>query len=183
LILILKGKQIMKKTLFTVLILGMAQIAVGADGTINFTGKIVDNTCAVNTASQNLTVTLPTVNKSSLDVADRTAGLTLFSIQLDSCDGKNILAYFEPTPGKVDFNSGRVINTNTTTGSSVEIELLDSDATRVLQLSENDGHQNAQRQSITAANNKLRYFARYRAKQTAVAGDVAGSVDYTISYE
>ncbi|OBX05544.1 hypothetical protein QV06_01660 [Gallibacterium genomosp. 3] len=164
-------------------VLAVSQGANAKDGTVNFTGEIKDNTCTVHTNSKNLTVQLPSVNKLALDAANKTAGLTLFSIQLDSCDNVSAKAYFEPTPGKVDFTSGRVINTNTTTGGTVEIELLDSDGTTALSLAENAPNQNSQYQTITSANNKLRYFARYHAKGTAVAGAVAGSVDYTIAYQ
>lgn len=173
----------MKKLILAGLILGAAQVALAADGTVNFTGKIVDSTCAVNSNSTSLNVTLPTVSKTALDQANKTAGLTLFSIQLDSCNDKKVRAYFEPTPGKVNYTTGRVINTEPATKNSVEIQLLDSDGTRVLQVSENDGNQNAELQTITTANNKLRYFARYYAISTAEAGNVAGSVDYTIAYE
>lgn len=172
----------MKKLILATLVLGTAQVVSAADGTVNFTGKIVDTTCAVDSNSQTLNVTLPTVSKTALDKADKTAGLTLFSIQLNNCN-QNVRAYFEPTPGKVDYTSGRVINTNSTTGDSVEIELLDSDGTTPLQISENDGDQGAKFQNISTTNNKLRYFARYHAKKTAVAGSVTGSVDYTVVYE
>lgn len=172
----------MKKLILATLVLGATQAVSAADGTVNFTGKIVDTTCAVNSDSQTLNVTLPTVSKTALSTANNTAGLTLFSIQLDNCNQK-VRAYFEPTPGKVDYTSGRVINTDLTTGDSVEIELLDSNGTTSLQISENDGNQRAEFQDISTTNNKLRYFARYHAKKTAVAGNVTGSVDYTVVYE
>lgn len=52
-----------KLTLAASLVLGLS-IAIGAsanDGTVTFTGKIVDQTCQVETDSKNLTVKLPTI--------------------------------------------------------------------------------------------------------------------------
>ena len=49
------------------------------DGTINFTGKVVAQTCSVSSGSKNLTVTLPTVSEASLAAATNTAGLTPFT--------------------------------------------------------------------------------------------------------
>lgn len=56
------------------------------DGTINFVGKILDQTCSVTTGSKNLTVTLPAVSKTLLDTPAKTAALTPFVIELNGCD-------------------------------------------------------------------------------------------------
>lgn len=63
-------------------ILGMLAVASSSatlayDGTINFTGKVVAQTCSVTTGSKNLTVTLPTVSSNSLTSNGEVAGLTL----------------------------------------------------------------------------------------------------------
>lgn len=176
----------MKKLILAGLIFGAAQVALAdnvSDGTITFNGMIKDTTCSVKSESKDLTVTLPTVSKALLNTGNKTAGLTAFAIELENCDNGQARAYFEPTPGKVDLLSGRVLNTNLTTKDSVQIQLLDSNGTEVLQISENDGHQNSQYQTISSANKKLRYFARYYATATAVPGQVQGSVDYTVSYQ
>lgn len=56
------------------------------DGTINFTGKVVDQTCSVTTGTDPLTVTLPTVSTKSLDSTGKVAGLTPFTISLEGCN-------------------------------------------------------------------------------------------------
>lgn len=48
------------------------------DGTITFTGKVVDQTCSVDTQSKNLAVILPTVSVATLNNVATAAGLTPF---------------------------------------------------------------------------------------------------------
>nr|VUD24286.1 long polar fimbria protein A [Salmonella sp. NCTC 7297] len=62
--------------------------ALSYDGTINFVGKILDQTCSVTTGSKNLTVTLPAVSKTLLDTPAKTASLTPFVIELNGCDAE-----------------------------------------------------------------------------------------------
>ena len=59
--------------------------AMAYDGTITFTGKVVAQTCAVNTDDKNLEVTLPTVATSSLTNNGATSGMTPFAIRLTGC--------------------------------------------------------------------------------------------------
>lgn len=59
--------------------------AMASDGIINFNGKVVDQSCSVDTASQNLTVTLPTVATTSLGTVSKTTGMTPFYIKLTGC--------------------------------------------------------------------------------------------------
>lgn len=53
--------------------------AMAYDGTITFTGKVVAQTCTVNTSDKDLAVTLPTVATSSLKDNAATSGLTPFA--------------------------------------------------------------------------------------------------------
>ena len=177
----------MKKLFLTTLVLATSVTAFAVDkpkdGTANFNGKLVENTCEVNANSKNLTVQLPTLPTRLLPAANDTAGLTLFQIQLDNC-GKETKAraYFVPTPDKVDLTSGRLKNTASNGAEHVQVQLLDSDTTTVINVIKNSGSQ-GKLQTINDSNNKLNYYAKYYATGKTTAGAVTASVDYHIDYE
>src|SRR5699024_5113230 len=179
----------MKKLFLTTLVLATSVTAFAADnskdGTVNFNGKLVDNTCTVNTNSQNLTAQLPTLPVRLLANANDTAGLTLFQLQLDNCNNQKARAYFVPTPDKVDLASGRLKNTEATgtAAKNAQVQLLDSDAATVINATGTGGHQGSNLQTITTSNNKLTYYARYYATGTTTAGNVKAAVDYYVEYE
>lgn len=156
------------------------------DGTINFVGKILDQTCSVTTGSKNMTVTLPAVSKALLDTTAKTAALTPFIIELNGCDagassgGQNVKAYFEPN-ATTDFNTGNL--TNTGTAKNVHIQLLNADGSTPVVLGKDVASQNTVATRIDTSDIKLRYNARYYATGAATAGDVAATVNYTIAYE
>ena len=102
------------------------------DGTINFVGNVVNNTCAVSVGSttmggsnkNSVTVTLPDAKTSTLDAAGQVDGVTKFKIGVSGCDtsaeglngvpGQNsfqafFTTTFAPNAGTVDSN-GRLIN-------------------------------------------------------------------------
>lgn len=184
----------MKKSfLLTLLATGLtfaAQSATAAQGgTITFNGKIVETTCQVKTGSENKTVTLPTVAKSAFSQVGSTAGTVGFTIDLENCStpangARNVKAFFYAN-SKTNA-AGRVINTNTTTGTSVDLELLDKDGISPIDINK-DGADAAtgQSQQFTAIPVvSLRYFVRYYATNASVAaGDVTGMVDYILAYK
>ncbi|ECG8572664.1 type 1 fimbrial protein [Salmonella enterica subsp. diarizonae] len=156
------------------------------DGTINFVGKVLDQTCSVTTGSKNLTVTLPTVSKALLDTSARTAALTPFVIELNGCDtgassgGQSVKVYFEPN-ATTDFTTGNLTNTGTAT--NVQVQLVNADGNTPIVLGKDVASQNTAATRIDASDVKLRYSARYYATGAATAGDVAATVNYTIAYE
>ncbi|MGL4545565.1 MAG: fimbrial protein, partial [Plesiomonas sp.] len=93
----------------------MTNAAQAADGTINFQGRLIAQTCtiavdgAVSPAAA--TVTLPTVSASALSVAGNTTGRTNFEIELSGCTGAaaTAAAFFE-AGSDVDPVSGQLIN-------------------------------------------------------------------------
>ncbi|KGQ33005.1 hypothetical protein P375_04220 [Gallibacterium genomosp. 2] len=178
----------MKKLFLTTLVLATSVTAFAVDkpkdGTANFNGKLVENTCEVNANSKNLTVQLPTLPTRLLPAANDTAGLTLFQIQLDNC-GKETKAraYFVPTPDKVDLTSGRLKNTASSGAENVQVQLLDSDTTTVIDVIKNSGSQGSKLQTINDSNKKLNYYARYYATGKTTAGTVTAAVDYYVDYE
>lgn len=129
----------MKKYTFTALIatcLTLTQGALAADGTMNFKGRIDNNTCVVDTDSKNLIVTLPTVSTSALSYDGATAGLTKFNLNVtcptlfpwgsSGIGGSNAPAlYLEANPINTDFNTGNLKNTaSSDAASNVQIQLI-----------------------------------------------------------
>ncbi|MBY6255272.1 type 1 fimbrial protein [Phytobacter diazotrophicus] len=73
-------------------------------GTVNFSGKLNDQTCQVvlnNSGSASGAITLPTVPKEKLATVWSTAGKTAFTLKLTGCKASStafgVLAYFPPT--------------------------------------------------------------------------------------
>lgn len=65
--------------------LGTCNAALAADGTINFTGSILDSGCTVDTGSASQTVDLGQLAKSSFTGAGSTAGSARFDIVVSEC--------------------------------------------------------------------------------------------------
>ncbi len=63
----------------------VANNALAADGTIDFTGEIIDNACELAAGSDALKVNLGKVSKTALPSAGVTAAATKFTIKLINC--------------------------------------------------------------------------------------------------
>lgn len=165
-------------------------VQAAGNGTINFTGKVVAQTCdaSVNgTATPaTATVALPTVQSNVLAAAGNTAGQTSFNMALTNCatlTGANtVKAYFEKG-ATVDAN-GRLIN-QTATGSggasNVVLELVDgtgNTAIRAGDASQSTGNYVA----ITSGAATLPYSVRYYATGQSTAGTVTSNVTYSLIY-
>ncbi|EGM5834836.1 fimbrial protein [Escherichia coli] len=158
------------------------------DGTINFTGKVVAQTCSVATVSESLSVILPTVSTATLSADTKTAGLTPFTIQLTGCTvpatsgADKVNAYFEPN-ANTDYTTGNLTNTASSGASHVQIQLLNADGVKVIKLGQAAAAQNVDTVAINDANVTLRYNAQYYATGVATVGDVTSTVNYTIAYQ
>ena len=99
-----------------------AQAASG--GTINFSGKVLADTCTVNVNGGN-TVTLPTVMTAAFGgTAGTPAGATPFSVALTGCDTNTASAKMAFSGTNIDAASGNL--KNTVSGSNVQIQLLNA---------------------------------------------------------
>lgn len=159
------------------------------DGTITFTGKIVDQTCTVSTGSDRISVTLPTVKTAVLDQANKTAAITPIVISLSGCNvnaaegAKKVKAYFEPN-ASTDFDTGNLKNaTGTGKAENVQIQLLNSDGVTPIKLGSDFARQNVTATEVKKDTVELRYNAQYYATAAVTPGDVSGTVNYTIAYE
>lgn len=178
----------MKKiALMTALVAAGITNVYAVDGTITINGEVTDKTCdIVSGANGNMDVTLPTVSKSALKVAGDTVGRTPFQIKLENCTaGASVATYFEPGP-TVDFNSGRLINTDTAGATNVNVQLVGDNGNPILVkgVDAATGLQtNSQKVDVSAAGTAdLNYYAEYYATGAATAGIVTTSVKYTIIY-
>lgn len=162
--------------------------AQAADGTINFVGSVTAQTCTINAADKNLTVTLPTVSTSSLNVANNTAGRTAFQIRLTGCTttGTGILtktrAYFEPG-STVDTTTNKLKNMTSGGATNVQIGLLNSDGTEIKAGAPKDTQGGTFVTIPSSGNVNLDYAAQYVATGVATAGAVTSSVAYTLEYQ
>ena len=186
-----------KLTLAASLVLGLS-IAIGAsanDGTVTFTGKIVDQTCQVETDSKNLTVKLPTISKSALPSVGSVAGRTAFDIKVRGCaankaDASKVAAYFLPNAQYVDETSHNLLNKATGPNvDKVQIQVLQHSVTGIIPVGENIGLQypdNSNDYVTIGANGdvSLRYYAQYYAAKAGVEPtDVTAKVEYDIVYK
>ncbi|HEY1843968.1 MAG TPA: fimbrial protein [Buttiauxella sp.] len=115
-------------------------------GTINFTGNIVENTCAVTVDGQgaDATVALPDVMAATLN-ADHQAGLTNFDLKISGCtgvdgsssvaatfdSGDNALNSYDETNFAVTAMGGVMKNTASDGAKNVYLMLVDSDNTPI----------------------------------------------------
>lgn len=163
-------------------------VQAAGNGTINFTGKVVAQTCdaVVNGGANPSSVTLPTVQASVLGSAGSTAGQTGFNIALANCaataptGGGTVKAYFEQG-ATVDTN-GRLINQTTDGAKNVALELIDGNdnsAIKVGDIAQNTGNF----VTITGGKATLPYAVRYYATGVATAGVVTSSATYSLIYK
>ncbi|UBM24729.1 type 1 fimbrial protein [Pseudomonas sp. p1(2021b)] len=180
-----------KSLLLAALFVGATQTANASDGTISFTGNILDNTCTVTIgsgASADATVTLPDISLQALGTGN-TGGAIGFVMNLSSCTGttkNSVAAFFEDGPN-VDYSTGRLVNTATTDASNVELELFDMNSDKVIKVGDlasqiADNHFATYAASPGTAT--LRYGVRYHAPGVTVTkGAVTSSVTYSLMYK
>lgn len=151
-----------------------------ADGTVNFTGAISDQTCVVDASSANLTVDLGTITSSSFSAAGDTASASRFDISLSGCPGTftKVAARFDGASNATNPDLLALTNTGTE-ASGVAIQLSNIDGS-VLSI----GQESTQFPiDATASTSTLKFIARYQATSSTITPGDAGSVaQFTITY-
>ena len=107
------------------------------NGTVNFSGKLNDQTCQVvlnNGSSASGTVQLPTVSKELLTSGGgRTAGKTPFTLTLTGCKASStsfgVTAYFPATAYTYSGGFLKNLETGTTAAERVVLEILQKNGT------------------------------------------------------
>ncbi|EOZ9391128.1 fimbrial protein [Enterobacter cancerogenus] len=160
----------------------MASSAFAAQGetaTINFTGKIVQDTCTLDTTSKSLSVPLGDVTVSAFSGgAGATSLETPFKIGLVKCDpsvAKNATVTFN---GQLAGSDTNVLTTDAIDKTNVGIQILEkgapltvdgSAASAPLTLEEGDG-------------NAFNFAARYVSIGEVAPGNANGTVNFTVNY-
>jgi major type 1 subunit fimbrin (pilin) len=178
----------MKKIILSTAIIGTALLssvaAHASDGTINFTGQLQSSTCSVSSASQTLSVTLPTLATSALAAGVGTvAGSTPFSIAITGCtSGSTATTYFE-TNANVDQSSGRLNLATGSTATGVQLQLTNSNNS-VINLAKPSGSQNVVAAAITGGNATETFAVAYYATSATVgAGSANSNITYSMVYQ
>ena len=81
----MNGKLFKSALVCSSLLLGWQAHAGNGNGTVHFTGEIIDSTCEVTAPTQTQTVDLGKVNKSAFSGAGSTASVQAFQIDLENC--------------------------------------------------------------------------------------------------
>lgn len=165
-----------------------AQFASAADGTINFNGELLSQTCTIavdGVVSPTVaTVTLPTISTSLLTTAGQAEGRTGFNIQLTNCVGA-------ATTAAAFFNSGATVdpitgnlNNMTGTATNVQLQLVDAQGGAAIQAGNTNQRTQTTRNTIdgTGAAN-MPYAVQYLATGATTAGTVISSVTYNVDYQ
>lgn len=169
-------------------LLGSAGAQAAGNGTINFIGKVVAQTCNASVngtdAATAATVTLPTVATNVLSAQGKVAGQTAFNMSLTGCatgaTGSNTVKAFFEQGATVDTN-GRLINQTSGGASNVVLELMDGTGNTAIKAG--DASQNTGNYvPIASGAASLPYGVRYYATGTATAGAVTSSVTYSLIY-
>ena len=181
----------MKKTLLSAVMIasfGVAALAslsvqAASSGTINFTGKVLADTCTINiNGSSTSTVALPTVMTAIFgSTVGTVAGATPFTIALTGCDPNTTSAKMAFTGGAtIDTTTGNLKNATTSGGSNVEIQLLNS-SNAVINTS---SQANAPTIAVTNGAGSTSLTAQYISTASATtAGLVTSSVGFTLTYQ
>jgi major type 1 subunit fimbrin (pilin) len=176
------------RALFVMAAVCVTPLAVASDGTINFNGELVAQTCtvAVNgvVSPAISTVTLPTISNSLLTTAGQVAGQTGFSIELSKCSGsaKTAAAFFE-SGASVDPVTG---NLNNLSGTATEVQLQLVDASNGSKIKAGDTMQSTATSRLTLDESGaafMPYAVQYFASGTTTPGTVVSSVTYSVNYQ
>lgn len=164
-------------------------VQAASNGTVNFTGEVLDKTCdvTIDGNASPATVVLKSVDKSQLNVVGATAKRTQFNIELSNCAGTatvtNASAFFENS-ATVDPIGYRLNNTITdgTGATNVQLQLVDAPTGNVIKVGSPEQHTNSTTYDLTSGSATLPYAVEYYATGAATPGLVASSVNFTVNY-
>ena len=154
-----------------------AAMATG-DGTIHFTGEVIDTPCTISTATDSQTVNLKQSNTTVLATAGSVGENQKFSIDLEGCDTTTYTTAsiaFTGTPADGD----TTVLENTGTATNVGIQLTDASG-KVLPI---DASSSYDATLTDGDSNSIPFYARIIATADgAVAGNVDADATFTITY-
>ncbi|BEO43964.1 ferrous iron transporter B [Serratia marcescens] len=172
----------MKKNLLAVAVLTASAFTTSvfaADGKLNITGSITDQSCTVDPDSQNKQVALGKIAKDAFPNAGATAGAKAFNLILKNCPATVTGATVRFDGTQVQGQSGLLKLTDAAdVAGGVGVQLLD-DASNVL----NIGNDSRVYTLAEKKDNVLGFVARYFAYDTVSVGSANATANFTIVYQ
>lgn len=181
-------RPVIKILLFLVATIILNIRASASDGTINFEGNIVKQTCLITVngivAPTEATIILPTVSVGLLNAPGKTAGRTHFLIELSQCSGPTLraAAFFEGNRD-VDPVSGHLV-AYTVDVDNLRLQLLDMSGTpRPIKAGDSSQLSNTTKVFIGTGKATLKYAVEYFATGVTTPGWVLAMATYSIHYQ
>lgn len=161
-------------------LLAAASVVSAADGTINFTGELVDAACTVAASTADpLAVELGTYSTSSLASNGEQTVATPFAIDLENCSAGTLTGVAAKFEGAADASNSNLFAV-TGGASNVGIQVEDPTNGNTVMA---PNTLPASYQPLADGVNSLNYQARYVATGAATAGSANATVTYSIVYE
>ncbi|HGP0804486.1 TPA: fimbrial protein [Salmonella enterica subsp. diarizonae serovar 61:l,v:z35] len=168
-------------------------------GTIQFTGSVIDAPCSIVPESQNIQVNLGQVNLKTLSGTDKHSSAVPFTINLAGCSFdtpttpdttvkySKVAVTFPGThsPSAEAARKGEITNGVADGAENVVIQLLQGDGATPVDVSKvNSAAGDADNIQLdsTSATSKLQFYARMMATGVATAGNVGATVTYKLHY-
>ncbi|AJJ01398.1 fimbrial family protein [Yersinia pseudotuberculosis IP 32953] len=157
-----------------------------AGGTVTFNGKLIADTCQVDTASENITVTLPTLSIQSLAVAEAQDGSKDFEIKVLDCPATltQVGAHFNAIDSSgVNPATGNLVNkAPTDAAGNVEVRLYNVDDSSQIRVGSTGNMVNIVYVGATPGTANLTYAGGYYATDATTPGEVNAKVEYVLAY-
>lgn len=175
-----KGKIISVATLVSALFMTTSVLASeGETATINFTGKIVQDACTLDSASKSLSVPLGDVSVSALaGGAGKTSQDHAFQIGLENCTtetAKNVTVSFK---GDLAGSDANILTTDNVATTNVGIQILQDGTPLAV-----DGSAVSKPTTLTDGAVAIPFTAHYVSIGDAAAGDANGVANFTVNYD
>ncbi|WP_444823369.1 fimbrial protein [Yersinia pseudotuberculosis] len=155
-------------------------------GTVTFNGKLIAETCQVDTDSENITVTLPTLAIQSLAAAGDQDGSKDFEIKVLDCPATltQVGAHFNAIDSSgVNPATGNLVNkAPTDAAGNVEVRLYNVDDSTQISVGDTGNMVDIVRVGTAPGTATMMYAGGYYATDATTAGDVLAKVEYVLAY-
>lgn len=154
--------------------------AAAADGTINFTGNVTDQTYTVVAGSANQTIPMGNISAKAFKSAGDTALPTKFSIALTSCP-ETVTKASVKFDGTYAQGNSTLLSLNSESGvaTGLGVALYEADGTTQIPMASFSNAQSVQKD----INNVFTYVAKYMATSDKVTvGPANATTQFSISY-
>ncbi|MEH3481085.1 MULTISPECIES: fimbrial protein [Enterobacter] len=171
----------MKTYLFALSVLSASVLSAhAADGTINFTGSVIDPACTATASNAN--VAMGSISKSALSSVGATSQGKQLAITLSSCPAAATKATitFSGTPDDTNSSLLKVTAADSNTAATgIGIALYEENGSTLIPLNTASSSK-----TLSATNDTVyNFIAKYMATNaTITGGDANSSVSYTINY-